>query len=67
MKENLIKLGKQAKRAFDIPVTSKIKDKVLQDYSNLIFKNQLRIIRENKKDLKTAKKKKLKENLIKRL
>ena len=67
MKENLIKLGKQAKKAFDAPVTSKIKDKVLQDYSNLIFKNQLRIIRENKKDLKTAKKKKLKENLIKRL
>ena len=67
MKENLIKLGKQAKKSFDVPVTSKIKDKVLQDYSNLIFKNQLRIIRENKKDLKTAKKKKLKENLIKRL
>ena len=57
MKENLIKLGKQAKKAFDAPVTSKIKDKVLQDYSNLIFKNQLRIIRENKKDIKTAKKK----------
>ena len=67
MKENLIKLGKQAKKSFDVPVTSKIKDKVLQDYSNLIFKNQLKIIRENKKDLKTAKKKKLKENLIKRL
>jgi glutamate-5-semialdehyde dehydrogenase len=67
MKENLIELGKQAKKAFDAPVTSKIKDKVLQDYSNLIFKNQLRIIRENKKDLKTAKKKRLKENLIKRL
>ena len=67
MKENLIKLGKQAKKSFDVPVTSKIKDKVLQDYSNLIFKNQLRIIRENKKDIKTAKKKKLKENLIKRL
>ena len=60
MKENLIKLGKQAKKAFDTPVTSKIKDKVLQDYSNLIFKNQLKIIRENKKDLKTAKKKKIK-------
>ena len=60
MKENLIKLGKQAKKSFDVPVTSKIKDKVLQDYSNLIFKNQLRIIRENKKDLKTAKKKKIK-------
>ena len=60
MKENLIKLGKQAKKAFNTPLTSKIKDKVLQDYSNLIFKNQLKIIRENKKDLKTAKKKKIK-------
>ena len=31
MKENLIKLGKQAKKAFDAPVTTKIKDKVLEN------------------------------------
>jgi glutamate-5-semialdehyde dehydrogenase len=39
----------------------------LQDYCNLIINNQLNIINENKKDLKQAKRKKIKENLIKRL
>ena len=67
MKDYLIKLGKRAKKASIISVTSKKKDKVLKDYHNLIFNNQLNIIRENKKDLKQAKKKKLKENLINRL
>ena len=67
MKYYLIKLGKQAKKASIKSVTSKKKNKVLQDYCNLIFNNQLNIIRENKKDLTKAKKKKLKENLIKRL
>jgi glutamate-5-semialdehyde dehydrogenase len=67
MKDYLIKLGKQAKKASIKSVTSKKKDKVLQDYCNLIFNNQLNIVRENKKDLRQAKNKKLKENLIKRL
>ena len=67
MKNYLIKLGKQAKKAFTKSITSKKKDKVLQDYYNLIIKNQLNIIRENKKDLKQAKNKRLKENLTKRL
>jgi len=67
MKDYLIKLGKQAKKASIKSVKSKKKDKVLQDYCNLIFDNELNIIRENKKDLTKAKKRKLKENLIKRL
>ncbi len=67
MKDYLIKLGRQAKKALVIPVSSKKKDKVLKDYCNLISNNQLNIIRENKKDLRQAKNKKLKENLIKRL
>ena len=67
MKNYLIKLGKQAKKASIKSVTSKKKDKVLQDYYNLIFKNQSSIIEENKKDIKQAKNKRLKENLIKRL
>ena len=58
MKDYLIKLGKQAKKASIISITSKKKDKVLQDYCNLIFNNQLNIIKENKKDLKQAEKKK---------
>ena len=67
MKNYLIKLGRQAKKALVTPVSSKKKDKVLKDYCNLISNNQLNIIRENKKDLRQAKNKKLKENLIKRL
>ena len=67
MKDYLNKLGKQAKKASIKSVAPKKKDKVLQDYCNLIFNNQLNIIRENKKDLRQAKSKKLKENLIKRL
>ena len=67
MKDYLIKLGKQAKKASIKSITSKKKDKVLKDYCNLIFNNQLNIIRENKKDLGKAKNRKLKENLIKRL
>ena len=67
MKDYLIKLGKQARKASIKPVTSKKKNKILQDYCNLIFSNELKIIAENKKDLKQAKNKKLKENLVKRL
>ena len=58
MKNYLIKLGIKAKKASVKSVKSKKKDKVLQDYYNLIFDNQLNIIRENKKDLKKAKNKK---------
>ena len=60
MNNYLIKLGIKAKKASVKSVKSKKKDKVLQDYYNLIFDNQLNIIRENKN-------KKLKKNLIKRL
>jgi len=67
MKDYLLKLGKQAKKVSNNNIKSKKKDRVLQDYCNLIFNNQLNIIKENKKDLKLAKNKRLKENLIKRL
>ena len=67
MKDYLVKLGKRAKEASIKSVASKKKDKVLQDYCNLIFINQSNIIRENKKDLRQAKRKKLNKNLIKRL
>ena len=67
MKDYLLRLGKQAKKASINTIKSKKKDKVLQDYCNLIFNYQLNIIRENKKDLRLAKNKRLKENLIKRL
>ena len=67
MKNYLFKLGKKAKKASIKTIRSKKKDRDLHDYCDLISDNQLGIIRENKKDLKKAKKKRLKENLIKRL
>ena len=67
MKNYLFKLGGKAKKASIEIVKSKKKDNVLRDYCNLILKNHLKIISENKKDLEKAKKQKLKENLIKRL
>ena len=67
MKSYLFNLGKKAKKALVENINSKIKNQVLRDYSNLIKKNKLKIILENNKDLKKAKEKKLKENLIKRL
>ena len=67
MKDYLLNLGKNAKNASLYNFISKKKNKVLNDYINLIFENYKKIIRENKKDLKIAKKNKLKENLVKRL
>ncbi len=67
MKSYLFKLGKKAKKASIKAVQSKIKDQVLNDYCNLLYKNQLKIISENRKDLKKARDKKIKENLILRL
>ena len=67
MKNLLITIGKNAKRAFSISVSSKKKDQVLEDYQKLILRNQLKIINQNKKDLYFATKKKLKTNLVKRL
>ena len=67
MKNYLFKLGQNAKKASIKTIDSKIKNKVLKDYCKLILKNRLKIISENNKDLKIAKAKRLKENLIKRL
>ncbi len=67
MKQYLLNLGKNAKKASIETIDSKIKNQVLKDYCNLIFENKIKIISENKKDLKNAKNEKLKTNLIKRL
>ena len=67
MRDYLLKIGKRSKKAFNKPIKSKKKNKVLQDYCDLILKNQFNILKENKKDLKIAKNKRLKENLVKRL
>jgi len=67
MKKILINIGKKSRKAFSFSLNSTKKNKVLKDYLQLIEKNRTLILRENLKDIKNAKKKKLKENLIRRL
>ena len=67
MKNLLINIGKKSKKASINKLSSKKKDKVLKDYYHLIDKNRKLIIKENKKDVKNAIKKGIKDNLIKRL
>ena len=64
---NLQKITKNSRIAFDSKVNTTKKNRVLKKFSNLLKKNRKKIIKENYKDIKFAKKKKLKENLIKRL
>ena len=63
----LKKIGVNAHIAFKKKIDTKIKNKVLNKYAYLINKNKFKIINENKKDIKFARKKGLKENFIKRL
>ena len=63
----LTNIGKKSKIAFTKKLDSKKKNKVLKDYCQLIKQNKSLIIKENKKDIFFAYKKKLKENLVKRL
>ncbi len=67
MSKTLEKIGLNAKIAFQNKISNKRKNKVLNYYIQLILKNQNKILVENAKDIKIAKFKKLKENLIKRL
>jgi len=67
MKKELINIGKKSKKAINLQINSKKKNKVLQDYCILIKKNKKMIINENKKDIYDAKKRGLKKNLINRL
>ena len=67
MSKTLEKIGLNAKIAFQNKISNKKKNKVLNYYIQLIKKNQNKILVENTKDIKIAKSKKLKQNLIKRL
>ncbi len=60
-------IGIKARKASEIKVTTEIKNKVLNDYAKLIKNEKKFIINQNSKDIKYARKKGLKENLIKRL
>ena len=67
MKNLLRNIGKKSKKALSVQLNTKKKNKVLKDYLYLIIKNKKLILKENLKDIKNAYKKKLKDNLIKRL
>ncbi len=60
-------IGIKARKASEYKVTTEIKNKVLNDYAKLIKNEKKFIINQNLKDINYARKKKLKENLIKRL
>ena len=63
----LHELGKKSREAFSNNIDTKIKNKVLNNFIILINKRRSSIINQNKKDIKNAKKKGLRENLINRL
>ncbi len=66
MSKYLIRLGQNSKKAHKI-IDTKIKNNVLKSFARLIFKNKNKILLENIKDIRFAKKKGLKENLVNRL
>ena len=67
MKDLLIKMGKKSRIALIKELDTKKKNKVLKDYCLLINRNKKLILDLNKKDIKQARKNKVKENLIERL
>ena len=60
-------IGIKARKASEYKVTTEVKNKVLNDYARLIKNEKKFIINQNSKDTNYARKKGLKENLIKRL
>ena len=60
-------IGIKARKASEIKINTKIKNKVLNNYALLLDKEKQSILRQNKKDVKFAENKGLKENLINRL
>ena len=60
-------IGIKARKASEYKVTTEVKNKVLNDYAKLIKNEKKFIINQNSKDINYARKKGLKENLVKRL
>tara|TARA_X000001036_G_C20633696_1_gene788203 strand:+ start:368 stop:1618 length:1251 start_codon:yes stop_codon:yes gene_type:complete len=67
MKNFIKNISLNAKKAISVKINTKEKNKVLKRYIYLIEKKRYFILKENKKDIKFAKRKKLKENFIERL
>ena len=60
MRKILINIGERSKQALAQPINTYKKNKVLSDYLKMIRKNKHLILKENKKDLDRAIKKKAK-------
>ncbi len=60
-------IGIKARKASEYKVKTEVKNKVLNDYAKLIKNEKKFIINQNSKDINYARKRGLKENLIKRL
>ena len=60
-------IGIKARKATEYKLATKVKNKVLNDYAKFIKNEKKLIISQNLKDINYARKKGLKENLIKRL
>jgi len=60
-------IGLKARKAFIESVSTKTKNRVLNEYASLLDKERKTVLRANAKDLIFASKKKLKNNLIERL
>ena len=60
-------IGVRAKKASGININTKIKNRILNNYALLLDKKKTSILKENKKDIRFAENKGLKENLINRL
>ena len=67
MSIKLKKIVNDSREAFGKKVNTIKKDRVLKLFANLILENKRKILSENNKDIKFAKKINLKENLIDRL
>ncbi|MBD1164542.1 glutamate-5-semialdehyde dehydrogenase [Pelagibacterales bacterium SAG-MED13] len=67
MKKILTNIGKNSQKASCLRISTKKKNKVLKDYLKFIENNRNLILTENKKDVLRANKKRLEDNLIKRL
>ena len=67
MKKNIILLGKNARKASLIKISTQIKDRVLKKFIFLIKKEKKSILLENVKDLNIAKKNGIEKNLMERL
>ena len=60
-------IGLKAKKAFLKKVSTKTKDRILNEYASLLDKERKSILKANDKDIIFASKKKFKDNLIERL